>query len=366
MNESQGSFGGLLAELRSLFPSGLVGDASWEQLVALAHRLPIHVADSRFGFEFDLCDPVPAADFCVVPIPGSPLAGFYARQGDQASPGSAEAALGSFLAEQARDPDALLARTGGGVILEYDLAGITSEQPAPPGIFLVPGSPEDGSGQALLGNPEPLVAALWAVAGWEHDAGEWRQVQRVYEALPAHGNISQAGVMPGRRHRALRFIIQVPSAGDAVETLEKIRWPGSSAEVAAALDGVEELTRTTMGLSVDVTSRGVSHRLGLELFRPAKWYELDLSGWKRLIDLLAEKNPCLPTKTRGLQEWPRVESLFAEEGVFRMRQTINHVKVVMDRGNRSVKAYAGMHVIRLNPSGHAQQGVPDDTTARVE
>lgn len=366
MNESQDTFGGLLAELRSLFPSELIGDASWEQLVALSHRLPIHVAENRFGFEFDLCDPDPAADFCVVPAPGTPLAGFYVRQGDQASPGSAEAALGSFLADQARDPDSLLARNGGGVILEYDLAGIPLNQLASPGIFLVPGNLEEESVRALLGDPEPLVSALWAVAGWEHDAEEWRQVQQIYEALPPHGKISQAGVLPGRRHRALRFIIQIPSTDDAVEMLEKIRWPGSTAEVAAVLDGVEELTRPSMGLSVDVTSRGVSHRLGLELFRPVMWYELDRSGWKRLLYFLAEPNQCRPAKIRGLQEWPRLESMFAEDGVYQVRQNINHVKVVMDRGNRSVKAYVGMYVLKVKQSGDAPDVVMDETIARVE
>ena len=124
MNE--GSFGGFLAGLRSLFPSALVDGSGWERLLALAHRLPVHMADHRFGFEFDLCDPDPAADFCVVPSPGSPLAEFYVRQGEPAPPESAEAALGRFLAEQADDPQAPLAVGGGGVILEYDLAGASS------------------------------------------------------------------------------------------------------------------------------------------------------------------------------------------------------------------------------------------------
>ena len=72
-----GSFGVFLADLHSLFPSALVGRPGWERLLALAHRLPIHVTDNRFGFEFDLSDPEPAADFCVVPAPGSSLARLF-------------------------------------------------------------------------------------------------------------------------------------------------------------------------------------------------------------------------------------------------------------------------------------------------
>lgn len=114
MNAAHGSFGEFLVGLSSLFPSALVSLLGWERLLALAHHLPIHVIDDRFGFEFALCDPDPAADFCVVPVPGSRLAEFYVRQGKLAPPESAEAALGAFLAEQSSDSQALLARGGGG------------------------------------------------------------------------------------------------------------------------------------------------------------------------------------------------------------------------------------------------------------
>lgn len=339
---AHGSFGEFLAELYSLFPSALVGGSGWERLLGLAHRLPIYVTDNRFGFEFDLCDPEPAADFCVVPPPASRLAEFYVGQGELAPPESAAAALGAFLAEQAGDPQALLAQGGGGVILEYDLAGISPEQPAPPGIFIVPGDVQNESGrEKLFGDPERLADALWAVSGRTPDADVLRQMLRVYRALPQIGKVSQAGIMPGRDQRAVRLIIQTHSTEDAAELLARIQWPGSPVEAAAICGSMAELTRPGAALSVDVTPQGVSPRLGLEFFRPVEWHELDHAGWNRLIDRMTERGWCLPEKARGLKAWPRVEQVFDQAGVYRVRQSINHIKVVVDRGSTTAKAYAG-------------------------
>ena len=45
----------------------------------------------------------------------------------------------------------------------------------------------------------------------------------------------------------------------------------------------------------------------------------------------------LPEKARGLKAWPRVEQVFDQTGVYRVRQSSNHVKVVVDRGTTSAK-----------------------------
>ena len=342
-----GSFGEFLAELRSLFPPALVGRSGWERLLALAHRLPISVTDNRFGFEFALSDPDPAADFCVVPAIGSGLAAFYVRQGELAPSESAEAALGAFLARQESDPQALLADGVGGVILEYDLAGISSDQPASPGIFIVPRDIEDESGrEKLFGEPERLTTALWSVAGWTPDEAILRQVQRIYRLMPPIAPVSQAGILPGRTQRAIRLIIGARSGEGAVERLERLGWSGSLADVAAVYESLAELTSQGVSLSVDVTAQGIAPRLGLEFHRPAAWHELDHSGWNSLIDGLEERGWCLPEKALGLKAWPRVEQVFDQAKVYRVRQSINHVKVVLDRGATAAKAYAGTMAVQ--------------------
>ena len=325
-----------------MFPPALLDGAGWERLLALAHRLPIHVADDRFGFEFDLCDPDPEADFCVVPLPGSRLAEFYVRQGELAPPDSAAAALGSFLAEQAGGSQGLLCGGKGGVILEYDLVGSSSDPPASPGIFIVPREGQDESAiEELFGDPVPLAAALWAVAGKPPDADLLREMRRVYQALRSASAVSQAGIMPGRGLRAVRLIIQSRSVEDAVAVLARLRWPGSPADAADVCAAMAGFTKPSVALSVDVTAQGISPRLGLEFYRPVRWHELDRPGWSRLIDRLEEMGWCLPAKAHGLKSWPRVEQVFDRGKVYRVRQSFNHVKVVVDPVGTTAKAYAG-------------------------
>ena len=344
---AHGSFGEFLSELRGLFPPALVDGSGWERLMELAHRLPVHVIDNRFGFEFDLCDPDAAADFCVVPPPGSRLAEFYVQQGELAPPASAAAALGAFLAVQASDPKGLLSEGKGGIILEYDLVGVSSWQSPPPGIFIVSGSEQDESlREKLFGDPGHLAAALWAVAGWTPDEAILQQMMGVCRALPPIGAVSQAGILPGRIKRAIRLIISTGSCGDAVEMLERLRWPGSVAEVAVVNQSLAELTASGVSLSLDVTAQGPSPRLGLEFHRPVEWHDLDRTGWGLLIDRLVERGWCLPEKAFGLKAWPRVEYVFDETGVYRVHQSINHVKVVVDRGTTAAKAYAGTIVLQ--------------------
>ena len=54
---------------------------------------------------------------------------------------------------------------------------------------------------------------------------------------------------------------------------------------------------------------------------------------------------CLPAKAEGLRRWPGTERLLGNAELHLVRQGINHVKVVIERGARTVaKAYVGMSV----------------------
>ena len=94
-----------------------------------------------------------------------------------------------------------------------------------------------------------------------------------------------------------------------------------------------------------MTARGVGPRLGLELYRPTYWFAADRAGWRPLIAGLEERGWCLPAKAGGLRRWPGVDRLLGDGEVHRVRQGINHFKVVVERGARTVaKAYVGMGV----------------------
>ncbi len=342
----------LLEELRGLFPHALIGDAGWKRLEALTARLPVCMADARFGFEFDLCDASPMADFAAVVPPGSRTAAFYQELTEASAPDLAGPGLGTFLTKQEKDPRSLLNRTGASIILEYDLARATPGRHGPPGIFIVSRNPSDRDDprnhEAIHDDPAGLVAALESAACWGTGVVDMRPVDEVWAAMAGSGMVIQAGVMPGRTTHAIRLIIQGVHRQQVAEVLKRLRWNGDIPRVVAALQDLAGLVKPQTGLSIDVTGQGVSPRLGLELFRPIEWHQTDPAGWKVLFDRLVEKGWCLAARVDGLAEWPGLEMFFGRDGVYKVRQTVNHVKLVIDRGVVHVKGYAAMDVMRTS------------------
>ena len=351
------SLGSLLGELRSTFPPSLIGDPGWDRLSALTRRLPFCVTDERFGFEFDLSDPRPMADFFVVAAPETCLAEFYLHQAANADPSLIGTDFTAFLAEQSRTtPASFLARMNKGIILEYDLAR------ADPGVFGIPGifistrdslepSPED-----LHEDPDALAAALRSAAGWEPDTAETRQIRQVCAALAASGiGVAHAGVMPGRAERAVRLVARGAGAAGIPGALEQAGWEGDLSRVDAVLSDFTGLVNPRVGIDLDIDKSGVLPRLGLEFFRMIEgpgWEEYfrpDPAGWRPSIDRLEENNWCLSAKAEGLREWPRLELFFGRDGVYHIRRIINHLKVVIDPHAIFAKAYTGMDVRRVTP-----------------
>ena len=344
MNSAYSSMGSLLAAMHGLFPPDLIGEHGWEKVQALATRLPVCAADTRFGFEFDLSDPSPTADLCVQCTPGSPLAAFYQDQAEGLATSLMGPGLRDFLIEQDHCPKSFLRRTGAGVILEYELAGPPPARHGPPGVFIVtPGRPD--SEARLDEDPEALVAALESAAGWSPGTVDMGPVRRVWAAASG-GIIPQAGVMPGRARKALRFIIHGVVEAEVSQTLKKLQWPGDSSQAQAFQSALAGLVVPRAALSIDVTSLGVSPRLGLELFRPVERRRTDRAGWKSLIERLVERAWCLESKADALARWPRVEMFFGRDGVYRVRQVINHFKLLIHGGDIRAKGYAAMDVQR--------------------
>ena len=270
-------------------PPALLSGGGWQRLQAMAGRLPLGVIDQPFGFEFALGREVPNADFCVCPVRGLALAAHYIREGAAAPPGAAAAALGACLARDEGDPDSFLSRRGGGIILEYDVPEVLPEEAAPPGIFFVPRSTSEDLARKLHDDPADTLAALWAAAAWGADAAELRRVQRVYDALPGASYVVQAGVLPGRRPRAVRLVVHRIDTAELPGLLERLRWPGSPDAVMSIIADTEDLVRPGGVLSLDVTANGMSPRVGLELFRSVETARIDCAGWRPMIDRLADK-----------------------------------------------------------------------------
>ncbi len=343
--DAPASFAALLAGCRSLFPRGLVGDAGWERILDRARRMPRSAADTHFGFEFHLAETRPEADLCVVVLPGSDMSRHYIRQGERAEPWSAAAALAAGLREQTADPDSYLARHVNGMVLEYDLAGLPPHQPpVPPGVFLAPKKTADPKTLPAHRDPAGVLAALAATVGWDGHEEMQAAVERVFAALPETGRVFQVGALPARSPKAFRLVLAGVPKAEALSVLERLEWPGPTAAAADVIASTDDVV-AYLFLGMDVNARGPGSRLGLELYRASRWQEANRAEWRPLIARIEERGWCLPSKAEGLRRWPGVEWLLGREGMHRVRQGLNHVKVVVDRNAPTVaKAYAGMSI----------------------
>ena len=344
------TFASFLEGCRPLFPASLMDAAGWERLMEPARTLPGSVIGAPFGFEFHLAQPEAAADLCVAATPGSDLARHYVGAGKGAEPGSAAATLATALAEQIRNPASYLAHSVGAVVLEYDLVGRRpGSRPPPPGIFFAPQEYAPGTRDGLIehGDPAALLTALAAAAGWSGGANGPPEalpaVERIVAALPDGCFLFQAGALPARSRKRFRLVIAGVPKTQVCSLLDRLQWPGPTAAAADVMAAVGGLAAYVF-VSLDVTARGPGPRLGLELFGHHDWRTSHRTAWHPFIDRIEQRGWCLPAKAEGLRNWTRNERLLGG-AIFLVRQGINHVKVVVERGARTTaKAYAAMAV----------------------
>ena len=348
----RGSFASILERCRSLFPPALLDAAGWERVMRGAKRLPRSVADTHFGFEFHLAEPSADADLVVLAVPESNLARHCVREGKRAEHGSPAAALAAGLEQQTADPDSYLARGVRAMMLEYDLAGLAPHQPVPPpGIFFSPLSSAPGSRDGFTEHRDParLLEALAVTAGWSGHGGMLQTVDRIVASLPESASVFQAGALPGRSPKAFRILVWGVAPEEVPVLLEQLEWPGSTAAAAAVLSTMDDLT-TYIAVGLEVTAQGIGPRLGLELYRPVRWFDVDPKGWNPFIARVAEQGWCLPEKADGLRRWPGTELLLGGAAIHVVRQGISYFKVVVERGARTAaKAYTGMSVLPYRP-----------------
>ena len=231
-------------------------------------------------------------------------------------------------------------------MLEYDLMGIPPLRYGAPGVFIVPQDEDQGPIlKAPVTLPE-LVTALSLATGQSVNPVLVDRAQQLFDGLPSPKVIAQAGMLPSRRQRAVRLIVQGPAPQRIPDALVGIGWTGSPASVEDVLNAMADVSQT-VGISLDQTEEGVSPRIGLEFFRPGKWHEVDAAGWHTFIDCLEDHGLCLPSKAAGLRRWPTHENVFGKDDVYTLLRFINHVKVVVHEGRLLAKAYLGTY---LRPS----------------
>lgn len=338
------TFGEILLRLRALIPRSLLDGPGWEHLRERVGGLP---ADKTTvcGFEYRLDEPAPAADFFFGVTRGEPLERHLVRQGEAARPDSAEAALARHLVLAGRS-DFPLSDWHGKTMLEYDIVEVGSDARPAPGVFLgLLREPRPERRRPALLPPGRIVAATVANAvGWTEDESERRAVERVFAAFPPGGRVAHAGAMPSRKPRAIRLVPESIAAREIGSFLKRLEWPGRIRTIAAILDEMRDVF-TSSRISFDVSARGVSPRLGLELYSKGSWRSrrpTTISNWRPIVDRLEAKGWCLPAKARGLLAWPGIEKIYSSNGVFIVYKGISHFKITIEEGVVHAKGYASM------------------------
>ena len=354
---ASGSLAALLSGLRPLFPPSLVAGAGWRRLLDGSQKLAAVVA-GYMGFEFRLGRAEPCADLCAALYPGGPLAACLVARGRAAPPGSPETLLGSFAAALTAQ-DTPWARRTRLALLEYDLAGAAPTAPAPPGVFLTFREPErpraDGPAADLA---EVISDGLPAAAGLPPFPEARRGVDRILGALDGPAHVSNAGVFPGRRARALRVVVAGLAAAGVTRLLDSLSWRGPLAAVRGLLSELGA-AHTAVGLSLDVTASGLGPRAGVELFAGpggGAWATSSRRDWEPLVERLAAGGLCLPSKASGLLAWTGRSRVFTASGLRIACRGVNHVKVSFGAGPPSAKAYAGLALLRPGPVSRSPAG----------
>ncbi|MCY4098369.1 MAG: hypothetical protein OXF40_08945 [Rhodospirillales bacterium] len=335
------SFAELLERLRSLIPPALIGIREWDRLLERARPLPSTMAAFPFGFELPLHEKEPGADLGVSLVGGTMPAAHFETQGRPNGAATSSANIARLLHQTESKESHLRQVIGRKMMLEYDVTSVPLGTRPAPGIFLRPAErPIIGDGHRLH-DVRVVLDALVPAAGWNPDAAERHQIERVYLAQEPHTRIDSLGAFPSRE-RAIRLAITgFRNTRDVSAFLERSRWPGQRATVAAALAGLEALGGyVSLGVHCDVSADGLHPSLGISFLAkqriskdPRYWLDSP-HQWTAFIDSLRAENFAVPAKLTALADWPQgPTTLFAKSGPFVMLRGIHHIKLAL-RGGR--------------------------------
>ncbi len=348
-------FRDVLIGLHGQIPESLLAGQGWGRLLERIGDLPPTTVASLCGFEFRLDEQEPAADFSSPVTPGQ-VSRYYIARGGAAAPASTDAWLARHLTDSS-DTDHWLKS----VLLAYDIIGVTPQRPAPPVVYLrLLSDPETGGITATPAAIAATVAQASARKDWEP---ERRALVRALGCLPAGAKLVYVGATPGRAPRSVRLLVADMEFHEVGPLLKRLEWPGSIATVLELLSGMRDLCGHFQFL-FDATEYGVLPRLGFEMYPvqknvtnyralPVAWLITSKRDWKPVIRRLGDWQLCLPVKAEGLLAWPKLRTVFGNDGAFQLYMGINHVKLSVDGERVRAKAYGGL---RLLPLGQVTKG----------
>ena len=231
------------------------------------------------------------------------------------------------------------------------MADVTEGLTPPPAVFRGLWRRADREkGFSDSGSAGQLAAAISAVVGRTADDGEVAVLRSMAASLPPRGRLTWLGAMPAREPRTLRALVQGFGADGLADNLRQIGWPGSADAVLPVLQ-VMGNQRAGLGVQLDITGGGLLPRVGIEVSPPVEGQSGETASgaaatgglfWPGLLASLEEAGWALPSKSRGLLQFPGREYVIGD-GIFEVRKEINHVKISIEEGPAyQAKAYGRM------------------------
>ena len=346
------SMGHLLARMRPHLATAILDGTPLWQLLDRASEIPVTMAAFPFGIEVPMHDPAPRADFGVSLTGASLTARHYQEQGHAQGAGPSSAGLAWLLDETDRETSLLRHVAGRKMGLEFDIDVAENGAYPDPGIFLYPVGDVLEGGAGRLKELRAVHDALVFAAGWDADAAERRQHERLYESLPAGRRIRGVGTFPSRKRVMRTTATGFRKAEEVVAYLQRNDWPG---DVSAVGDLVGffagRKTFAYLGLHLDVTAAGVGPALGLSFYVQETQWLKDIKYWIPVLDAIGEQGVAVPGKLEELARWAgKSATLFTKSGPMMFVRGIHHIKLSITGGQvDAVKGYIFFLIMARRP-----------------
>ena len=342
----------LLEQLRNRVSPDLIGVREWGLVLDRARQLPITIGAQPFGFELPLHDRRPVADFGVSLASGNRSGDFFEAQARKDETDKTAGAVRRLFGKMEAAHSSLREIVGRKLMLEYDVGSAPGERKSLPGLFLRPNERTLSGGAGLRHDVGTVVDALVSCVGWERNAAERENAERVYLAQPEDTRLDSFGVFPSRE-RTVRLAIMGFSAADGIGPyLENTEWPGRVSAVETVLARLRERADiVSAGLNVDVRADGLGPTLGLtpivkQRYTQDSRYWIDgMTDWDPVLDALGYEEFVVPEKLAALADWAsKPSTLFGKTGPFLLLRGIHHIKLVIS-GNRLEQAKAYLYMV---------------------
>ena len=350
--EEGASMGELLGYFRNRISPVLVGEREWDRILERARQLPITMGAQPFGFELPLHTSRPEADFGVSLASGNRSGDFFEERAREDETDETARAVSRLFREMEAPDSPLRAIVGRKMMLEYDIGSASGGRNSLPGMFLRPNERTLHGGAGLRNDVGIVVDALVSCVGWERNAAERENAERVYLAQPEDTRLDSFGVFPSRSRTIRLAVMGFNTQGEMSAFLENLDWPGQISTVEAVISRFKEranIVRT--GANIDVQADGLGPTLGLTLVVKQRYTDesrvwIDgLTDWHPMLEALSHEDFVVGEKIKALAGWAsKPTTLFARTGRFVMLSGIHHVKLVIS-GNRLNEAKAYVYMV---------------------